>query len=126
MPKREIDAISNIGLAHMGDCVYEILVRAHLCAQGRKTVQQLHQQTIQMVKATVQAKFVDKMLPILTEEELTYYRRGKNAHPHGVPKSATPAEYAKATGLEALFGYLFLSGQKERANEIFQIVMKEM
>ena len=126
MPKKEIDAISNIGLAHMGDCVYEILVRAHLCAQGRKTVQQLHQQTIQMVKATFQAKFVDKMLPILTEEELAYYRRGKNAHPHGVPKSATPAEYAKATGLEALFGYLFLSSQKERANEIFQIVMKEM
>ena len=126
MPKKEIDAISNIGLAHMGDCVYEILVRAHLCAQGRKTVQQLHQQTIQMVKATFQAKFVDKMLPILTEEELAYYRRGKNAHPHGVPKSATPAEYSKATGLEALFGYLFLSGQKERANEIFQIVMKEM
>ena len=126
MPKKEIDAISNIGLAHMGDCVYEILVRAHLCAQGRKTVQQLHQQTIQMVKATFQAKFVDKMLPILTEEELAYYRRGKNAHPHGIPKSATPAEYTKATGLEALFGYLFLSGQKERANEFFQIVMKEM
>ena len=60
------------------------------------------------------------------EEELTYYRRGKNAHPHGIPNSATPAEYTKATGLEALFGYLFLSGQKERANEIFQIVMKEM
>ena len=126
MPKKEIDAISNLGLAHMGDCVYEILVRAHLCAQGCKTVQQLHQQTIQMVKASYQAKFVDKMLPILTGDELTYYRRGKNAHPHAVPKSATPAEYAKATGLEALFGYLFLSGQRERANEIFQIVMKEM
>ena len=126
MPKKEIDAISNIGLAHMGDCVYEILVRAHLCAQGRKTVERLHKETIQMVKATFQAKFVDKMLPILTEEELTYYRRGKNAHPHGIPKSATPAEYTKATGLEALFGYLFLSGQKERANEIFRIVMKEM
>ena len=119
MPKQEIDAISNLGLAHMGDCVYEILVRAHLCAQGRKTVQQLHQQTISMVKATYQAKFVDKMLPLLTDDELTHYRRGKNAHPHAVPKSATPAEYA-------LFGYLFLSGQKERANEIFNIVMKEM
>ena len=126
MPKQEIDAISNLGLAHMGDCVYEILVRAYLCAQGRKTVQQLHKETIQMVKATYQAKFVDKMLPLLTDEELTHYRRGKNAHPHAVPKSATPAEYAKATGLEALFGYLFLSGQKERANEIFNIVMKEM
>ena len=126
MPKKEIDAISNLGLAHMGDCVYEILCRAYLCARGGKTVDQLHRETIKMVKATYQAKFVDKMLPILTEDELTYYRRGKNAHPHAVPKSATPAEYAKATGLEALFGYLFLSGQKDRANEIFQIVMKEM
>ena len=126
MTKAEIDAISNLGLAHMGDCVYEMLVRAYLCAQGNKTVAQLHKQTITMVKATYQAKFVDKMLPILTEEELAYYRRGKNAHPHGVPKSATPAQYAKATGLEALFGYLFLAGKKERANEIFNLVMKEM
>ena len=125
MPKKEIDAISNIGLAHMGDCVYEILVRAHLCAQGRKTVQQLHQQTIQMVKATYQARFVDKMLPILTEDELTHYRRGKNAHPHAVPKSATPAEYAKATGLEALFGALYLSGQKDRLNELFHIGIEQ-
>ena len=126
MPKAEIDAISNLGLAHMGDCVYEILCRAYLCSKGNKTVERLHKDTIQMVKATSQAKFVDKMLPLLTEEELTYYRRGKNSHVHAVPKSATPAEYAKATGLEALFGYLFLSGQKERANEIFNIVMSEM
>ena len=122
----EVNAISNLGLAHMGDCVYEILCRAHLCAQGRKTVEQLHRETIRMVKATFQAKFADKMLDLLTEEELTYYRRGKNSHVHAVPKSATPAEYAKATGLEAMFGYLFLSGQKERANEIFMTVMKEM
>ena len=126
MPKAEIDAISNQGLAHMGDCVYEILCRAYLCSKGNKTVERLHRDTISMVKATFQAKFVDKMLPLLTEEELTYYRRGKNSHVHAVPKSATPAEYAKATGLEALFGYLFLSGQKERANEIFNIVMNEM
>ena len=124
MPKAEIDAISNLGLAHMGDCVYEILCRAYLCSRGNKTVERLHRETIQMVKATFQAKFVDKMLPLLTEEELTYYRRGKNSHVHGVPKSATPAEYAKATGLEALFGYLFLSGQKERANDIFNKVME--
>ncbi|MBR3973321.1 MAG: ribonuclease III [Oscillospiraceae bacterium] len=126
MPKSEIDAISNLGLAHMGDCVYEILCRAYLCSKGNKTVERLHRETIQMVKATFQAKFVDKMLPLLTDEELTYYRRGKNSHVHAVPKSATPAEYAKATGLEALFGYLFLSGQKDRANEIFNIVTNEM
>ena len=126
MTKAEIDAISNLGLAHMGDCVYEMLVRAYLCAQGNKTVAQLHKQTITMVKATYQAAFVDKMLPLLNEDEMTYYRRGKNSHVHAVPKSATPAQYAKATGLEAMFGYLFLSGKKERANEIFNLVMKEM
>ena len=126
MTKAEIDAISNLGLAHMGDCVYEMLVRAYLCAQGNKTVAQLHKQTITMVKATYQAAFVDKMLPLLNEDEMTHYRRGKNSHVHAVPKSATPAQYAKATGLEAMFGYLFLSGKKERANEIFNLVMKEM
>ena len=126
LTKQEIDAISNLGLAHMGDCVFEILCRGYLCAQGGKTVDRLHRDTIHMVKATSQAKFVDKLLPLLTEEELSYYRRGKNAHVHAVPKSATPAQYAKATGLEAMFGYLFLSGQKERANEIFNLVMKEL
>ena len=124
LPKAEIDSISNLGLAHMGDCVFEILVRAYLCAKGEKTVDKLHRDTIKMVKATSQAAFADKMLPLLTEEELAYYRRGKNSHVHAVPKSATPAQYAKATGVEALFGYLFLSGQKERANEIFNLVME--
>ncbi len=125
LPKGEIDAISNLGLAHMGDCVYEILCRAYLCSRGGKNVGKLHHDTTQMVKATSQAKFADAMLPLLTQEELAYYRRGKNSHVHAVPKSATPAEYAKATGLEALFGYLFLSGQKERANELFNLVMEE-
>ena len=126
LPKAEIDAISNLGLAHMGDCVYEILCRAYLCASGEKTVDRLHRDTISMVKATTQAKFADLMLPKLSEEELAYYRRGKNSHVHAVPKSATPAQYAKATGVEALFGYLYLSGQKERANELFQQVQQEM
>ena len=124
MPKQDIDAISNLGLAHMGDCVFEILCRAYLCAKGEKTVDRLHRDTINMVKATSQAVFADKMLPLLSEEELAYYRRGKNSHVHAVPKSATPAQYAKATGVETLFGYLFLSGQKDRANEIFNIVME--
>lgn len=125
LEKKEIDAISNLGLAHMGDCVFEILCRGYLCAKGEKTVDKLHRDTIHMVKATSQAKFVDKLLPHLTEAELAYYRRGKNAHVHAVPKSATPAEYAKATGLEALFGALYLSGQTDRLNELFKTVMEE-
>ena len=121
---QQINAISNLGLAHMGDCVFEILCRAYLCAKGEKTVDKLHKDTIQMVKATSQAAFADKLLPLLTEEELSYYRRGKNAHVHAVPKSATPAQYAKATGLEALFGALYLSGKTDRINELFQAVME--
>ena len=121
----EVNAISNLGLAHMGDCVFEILCRGYLCAQGNKTVDRLHRDTINMVKATSQAKFVEKLLPLLTEEELSYYRRGKNSHVHAVPKSATPAEYAKATGLEALFGALYLAGKTDRLNELFKAVMEE-
>ena len=124
LPKREIDAISNLGLAHMGDCVFEILCRGWLCAKGGTNVGNLHRDTIRMVNAASQARFVDKMLPLLTEEELAYYRRGKNAHVHAVPKSCTPAEYAKATGLEALFGALYLAGQTDRLNELFKAVME--
>ena len=124
LSKQQIDAISNLGLAHMGDCVFEILCRGYLCAKGETTVDRLHRDTIAMVKATAQAKFVDELLPLPTEEEMAYYRRGKNAHVHAVPKSATPAEYAKATGLEALFGALYLAGQTERINELFKAVME--
>ena len=120
----QVNAISNLGLAHMGDCVFEILCRAYLCTRGDKTVDKLHRDTINMVKATSQAKFADKMLPLLTEEELAYYRRGKNSHVHAVPKSATPAEYAKATGVESLFGALNLLGRRDRINEIFKTVME--
>ena len=123
--KRQVDAISNLGLAHMGDCVFEILCRSYLCAKGEKTVDKLHRDTISMVKATSQAKLMEKMLPLLTEEELAYYRRGKNSHVHAVPKSATPQEYAKATGLEALFGALWLLGRTERLNELFQAVIEK-
>lgn len=125
LSRQEIDAISNLGLAHMGDGVFEILCRAYLCAQGEKTVDRLHRDTIALVNATAQAKFVDKLVPLLTEEELAYYRRGKNAHVHAVPKSATPAQYAKATGLEALFGALYLAGQTKRINQLFRAVMEE-
>ena len=126
LDKSRIDAISNLGLAHMGDCVWEILTRANLCCQGKTTVGNLHKLTISMVNAPYQARFADKMLPHLTEEELTYYRRGKNAHVHAVPKASTPQEYAKATGLEALLGAMYLSGQKDRINELFNLVMEEM
>ena len=119
----DVNAISNLGLAHMGDCVFEILCRGYLCARGGKNVGNLHRDTINLVKAQSQAVFADKLLPLLTEEELAFYRRGKNSHVHAVPKSCTPAEYAKATGLEALFGALYLMGRTDRVNELFKAVM---
>ena len=122
---QQVNAISSLGLAHMGDGVYELLCRAHLCAAGNQTVLKLHKDTVALVKAPTQATFADKLKPHLTEEELGFFRRGKNAHTHAAPKSASRAEYAKATGLEALFGALYLLGRTDRLNELFAIMMKE-
>lgn len=119
LSKQQIDAISNLGLAHIGDGVWELLCRSYLCSKGEKTVAQLHRDTISMVKAPAQAGFAEKILPLLTQEETAYYRRGKNSHVHAVPKGATPMEYSKATGLEALFGALYLAGETQRLNELF-------
>lgn len=121
----QVKEISNLGLAHVGDGVFELLCRSYLCVRGDKTVKNLHKDSIALVKASAQAKFAQIILPHLTEEEQAYYRRGKNAHTHAAPKSATPQEYAKATGLEALFGALYLLGRKERLNELFCIGMGE-
>lgn len=125
MSEEDIKAISNLGLAHIGDGVFELLCRSFLCAGGGKNVGNLHKNTVAMVKAPSQAKYADRLLPHLTEEETAYYRRGKNAHVHAVPKGATPAEYAKATGLEALFGALYLAGRTERLNELFRLMVEE-
>ena len=126
MDPKKVNAISNLGLAHIGDGVFELLTRSWLCAHDRLTVGRMHKDTISLVKATAQAKFADKLLPLLTEEEKALYRRGKNSHVHAVPKSCTPAEYAKATGVEALFGALWLLGRGDRANELFNLVMEEL
>ena len=125
LPRQQIDAISNLGLAHIGDGVWELLCRSYLCAKGEKTVAQLHHDTIAMVKAPAQALYIEKILPLLTEQELAYYRRGKNSHVHAAPKGATPVQYAKATGLEALFGALYLAGQTERVNELFRAAVAQ-
>ena len=126
MTKAEIDAFSNLSIAHIGDGVFELLCRSYLCRKSAQNVGNLHRDTVKLVKASAQAAFAEKAIPRLTETELSYYRRGKNAHVHAVPKGASPADYQKATGLEALFGYLHLSGQDARANEIFCAVMEEL
>ncbi len=123
--QRQVGAISNLGLAHLGDGVFELLCRSYLCVKGDATVHRLHSDAIAMVKASSQAKFAQRILPNLTEEEAAYYRRGKNTHTHAAPKSASPKEYAMATGLETLFGMLYLTGQRQRLNELFYMGMEE-
>lgn len=124
MEKRQVDAISNLGLAHMGDGVYELMVRSFLCSRGDRTVKRLHKESVELVKAPTQAALVEKILPVLTDEEQDYYRRGKNAHTHAAPKAASPKQYAMATGLETLFGALYLLGRHDRLNELFAIMME--
>ena len=123
---QQVGTISNLGLAHIGDGVFELLCRAYLCVRGDKTVLKLHRDTVSLVKAPAQAKFAEALLQKLTEEEMAFFRRGKNAHTHAHPKGATAKEYAMATGLEALFGALYLMGQTERLNALFNGVMEEL
>ena len=117
--------MSAIALAHMGDAVYETLVRTWLCVHGTATGKDLHRATIALVCAPAQAEKMQKVLPLLTEEEQAVYKRGRNAHVHQIPKNATREQYAKATGLECLFGALYLAGRVERLNELFFATMEE-
>lgn len=121
----ELRAISAIGLAHMGDAVYETLVRTWLCVHGKATGKELHRATIALVCAQKQAELAQRVLPQLTEEELVVYKRGRNANVHAMPRSATPAQYHAATGLECLMGWLYLRGNKERAEKLFRAMMEE-
>lgn len=125
MDRRSINAISALGLAHLGDAVFEVMVRSWLCTNGQTLVRNLHRETVAHVCAPAQARRMERMLPLLNEEELACYRRGRNAHVHGIPKNATHEEYSKATGLECLFGWLYLSGSIDRLNELFTKTMEE-
>ena len=121
----DIRAISNLGLAHLGDGVYELMVRSRLCMQGKATARGLHKATVHFVSAPAQAKRSVKMLPLLTEEELDVFRRGRNTSPHSIPKAASREDYQTATAVEALFGYLYLQGKHARLNELFECMMED-
>ncbi len=124
MSAQDLNKISMLGLAHIGDGVYELLIRTMLCTQGHAAVGELHRLTVKHVKAPAQAKVMEKLLPLLTEEELALYKRGRNAHVHGVPQGAKVGEYHAATGLEALFGWLYLLGRAERIHTLFSAIME--
>ena len=124
MDVRDVNKISILGLAHVGDGVYELLVRSMLCQSGHTALLDLHKSTVNMVKAAAQAAAAEKLLEVLDGDELAIYKRGRNAHVRSVPKNADIGQYHAATGLEALFGWLYLQGKLERINRLFAVVME--
>ncbi len=122
-----IDAnkLSMLALAHVGDAVYELLTRTMLCTRAVSSVAQLHRQTVSYVNAPAQARAAEKLLLLLDAEEASVYRRGRNAKVNSVPHNADIGQYHAATGLEALFGWLYLQGRTERVEELFAAIMEE-
>lgn len=125
LPLRDINNISMLGLAHIGDGVYELLTRTMLCADGNKKVTDLHKKTVAIVNAPAQAKAMEKLLPVLDDDELALYKRGRNAKVNSIPHKADISQYHAATGLEALFGWLYLQGKTERINELYAICVED-
>ena len=116
-------SLSTLGLAHLGDGVYEVMVRSWLVLHGKAKARDLHRATVKYVAA--QAERFELIQPLLTDEEADVFRRGRNTAPHSIPKAASRAQYQTATGLEALFGWLYLQGRTERLNELFATMMEE-
>lgn len=115
---------SPLVLAYIGDAVYELYVRNMLVSEHNIQVDKLHKMAVSIVKSSAQAKSYHKIEQYLTEEELCVFKRGRNAK-SSVPKNSDMSEYKIATGLEALIGYIYLSGDKNRLDEIMNIILRE-
>ena len=122
MTDAEVGAFSTLALAHIGDGVYELMMRTSLAQSGVTAAAHLHRETVHRVNAPAQAAAVEHILDRLTEPELAVYKRGRNAKVNGIPQKAEVAEYHAATGLEALFGWLWLKGETARLLELFRLI----
>ena len=112
---------SNAALAYLGDAVIELMVRERLVEEGYTSSKTLNAKALDFVRAPAQAAAMSRIMPLLGEEEDAVFRRGRNIGHTSTPKSATVSEYRAATGMEALFGYLYITGNTERARELFAI-----
>lgn len=120
--KEKPSLYSPLTLAYMGDCVYELYVRAYLLAGGNLSSNKLHRKAKGYVSASAQSRFMERLEPLLSEEEEGIYKRGRNAKSATVPKNADVIEYKRASGLEALIGYLYLEGRRDRLDEIMRLL----
>ena len=123
--KRDVNMLSPLNLAFVGDTVFDLFVREKLVCEANRPVNKLHNRAASMVKASAQAKAVERIRDRLTEQEQSVVRRGRNAHVNHKAKNMSEADYHLATGLEALFGYLYLKGETERLSEIFEMITEE-
>ena len=117
------DEYSPLTLAFVGDGVFDLLVRAYLARRANRPVGELNKEKVAMVNCKSQAQFAQRLMPHLTEKETAVYKRGRNAAPKTIAKNGTVAEYHSATGLECLFGYLYLNGERERVGELFDLIV---
>lgn len=124
LTKEEQLSVSVLGLAHLGDGVYELMVRSWLIANGYSKKHNLHRETVSRVRAPYQAAALKRIESMLEKDEVAVVHRGRNAHVGNIPKNASRGEYAYATALEALFGYLYLNGRRERLNALFDAIME--
>ncbi len=117
--------LSPLNLAFIGDCIYEILVRETLVTNANRPVNDLHRQSVKFVSAKAQTQAYERIKDILTDDETAIYKRGRNAKVGHSPKSASEGEYHCATGVEALFGYLYLTDNMQRIKELFKIISED-
>ena len=117
--------ISVLAFAHVGDAVFELMVRTWLCSIGVSTARHIHNEALTFVSARAQAAAMERILPMLGEDETDVFKRGRNAHSNNVPRGSSYEEYHIATGLETLFGYLYLNGRIERLDELFESIICE-
>ena len=115
---KDIRTYSPLTLAYIGDAIFDVIIRSILVNKGNTAVKKLHQRASSIVKAGTQAAFVEALKDEFTEEEADYYRRGRNSKPHTKAKNATTMEYLDATGFEAVMGFLYLTGNMDRACEL--------
>ncbi len=122
----DIKAYSPLTLAYIGDCIYDVIIRTVIVERGNRTANKLHKAAVKYVNAGTQAAMIEALQEYLTEEEAAVYRRGRNAKSYSTAKNATIGDYRKATGMEALLGYLYLNDRLERAIELVKLGLEQL
>ena len=124
LTEKEILGLNPLVLAFVGDSVQQLLVRTKLASTSTAKAGELHKLQSEQIKASAQAKYMDELMSILTEDEIAIFKRARNTHMNTMAKNASVADYKKASGFEAVIGYLYLLGKNERLNQLFEIIEK--